>query len=335
MPLYLCLNAGSSSLKFALFEMAADGEEPRHEGKIEGVQGEAAFERLFAELPHPPDAIVHRVVHGGADYTEPARIDDAVVAVLKKLTDLAPEHQPGSIAGIEAARRAFPDLPHVACFDTAFHQRMPEVAKRLPLPEKFWEAGIRRYGFHGLSYEYLVATLGDEIPVRTVLAHLGNGSSLAAVWNGHPVETTMGFTPSGGVMMGTRSGDLDPGVLLHLQRSGVTDLGALINEQSGLMGVSGFSSDMRKLLEAEAQGHEGARRAIELYVYTIRKHIGSLAAVLGGVELIVFTGGIGENRAEIRERILGGLSFLQAESIVIPTNEALMMARQAHALLRL
>jgi acetate kinase len=263
---------------------------------------------------------------------------------------------PSAIQGIEAVAARFPGLPQVACFDTAFHRRMPEMAQRFPLSRDLWHEGIRRYGFHGLSYEYIAATLGAAAQGRLVIAHLGNGASLAAVLNGQPLDTTMGFTPTGGLMMGTRSGDLDPGLLIHLMHEKGHDAGqldALVNHQAGLLGVSGISPDMKTLLEQrEREPH--AAQAVELFCYQLRKHIGALTAVLGGLDTLVFTGGIGERAAPVRWEVCRGLAYLgidldaqknavHAEVIstpgsictvrVTPTNEDLMIARHTRTLL--
>ena len=304
----------------------------------------------------PPVAVGHRVVHGGPDHTAPERVDALLLAALRRLVAFAPLHLPSAIQGIEAVAARFPGLPQVACFDTAFHRRMPEVAQRFPLPHDLWHEGIRRYGFHGLSYEYIVATLGAAAQGRLVIAHLGNGASLAAVHHGQPLDTTMGFTPTGGVMMGTRSGDLDPGVLVHLMHAkgyDVRQIEHLVNHQAGLLGVSGISPDMKTLLEQrEREPH--AAQAIELFCYQLRKHIGALTAVLGGLDILVFTGGIGERAAPVRWEVCRGLAHLgvdldpqrnavHADVIsapgsacmvrVIPTNEDLMIVRHTRTLL--
>jgi acetate kinase len=247
-------------------------------------------------------------------------------------------------------------MPQVACFDTAFHRRMPEVAQRFPLDRQLWSDGVRRYGFHGLSYEYIVATLGEAARGRLIIAHLGNGASLAAVKDGMPVDTTMGFTPTGGLMMGTRSGDLDPGVLIHLMRERKYDwcqVDELVNSKAGLLGVSGISPDMKSLMERRAT-EPSASEAVELFCYLLRKHIGAMAAALGGVDTLVFTGGIGERAAAVREEVCAELRYLgirldttqnasNAAIIstpdatctvrVMPTNEDLMIARHTRALL--
>jgi acetate kinase len=249
----------------------------------------------------------------------------------------------------------FPDVPHIACFDTAFHRTIPDYAARLPFGKEFWEKGLRRYGFHGLSCEFIVQALGADLPAHVVIAHLGNGCSLTAVRNGASVETSMGLTPTGGVMMGTRSGDLDPGVLLHLLQVEHYDsarLEELLNHRSGLLGVSGVSSDMRRLLES-GDYDTRARMAVEMFCYQIRKSIGSLAAVLGRLDLLVFTGGIGENAASVRAKICSGLEHLgilldhganrrNASKIssgastcavrVIESDEALQIARHSYCL---
>jgi acetate kinase len=381
----LCINSGSSSLKFALYHLGeqtavqlADGAVERiglddghlwlrgadHATLREGhgdfsshvVAVEAAFTAAQGLGFPRPAAVGHRVVHGGPEYTAPARVDAKLLATLRHLVAFAPLHLPGALQGIEAVAARFPDLPQVACFDTAFHRRMPEVAQRFPLSRDLWHEGVRRYGFHGLSYEYIVETLGTAAQGRVIIAHLGNGASLAAVHNGQPLETTMGFTPTGGLMMGTRSGDLDPGVLLYLLHEKGYDerqLEHLVNHQAGLLGVSGISPDMKTLLE-QRDREPHAAQAVELFCYQIRKHIGALTAVLGGLDTLVFTGGIGERAAPVRWAVCQGLAYLDidldpdrnaqhAEIIstpgsagtvrVIPTNEDLMIARHTRTLL--
>jgi acetate kinase len=246
-------------------------------------------------------------------------------------------------------------MPQVACFDTAFHRHMPEVAQRFPISRDLWHQGVRRYGFHGLSYEYILSTLGPKAQGRLVIAHLGSGSSLAAVLNGRPVDTTMGFTPTGGLMMGTRSGDLDPGVLIHLMREKQYDwrqIDELVNERAGLLGVSGLSPDMKTLEQRRCEPH--AAQALELFCYQLRKHIGAQASVLAGLDTLVFTGGIGAHSALVRREVCRGLAYLGVELDegrnvvhsdvisapespctvrVIPTNEDLTIARHTRALL--
>jgi acetate kinase len=279
-----------------------------------------------------------------------------LVDELRRLTPFAPLHLPDEIAGIEAVTSRFSNLPQVACFDTAFHRSMPEVAQRFPLPRALWEEGIRRYGFHGISYEYIVRSLGDNLPSRIIIAHLGNGASMAALKDGSPMDTTMGFTPTGGFMMGTRCGDLDPGLILYLLQQQHFDgqrLERLVNHESGLLGVSGVSSDMKMLLERR-DSEQDAALAVEMFCYQLRKHIGALTAVLRGLDLLVFTGGIGERAAPVRWEVCRGLEHLgieldrgrndaHADTIsadhsrcvvrVIPTNEDLMIARHTHHLI--
>jgi acetate kinase len=380
-PLHvLCLNCGSSSLKLALYGLEGEREALRLGGAVEGVgprrgrlrleapggavvaeetgdfaSHRAGVEALLALLRDrvPVDAVGHRVVHGGPERDAPARIDAALLAELRNRIPLAPLHLPPEIETIEAVTTRLPAVPQVACFDTAFHRRMPEIAQRLPLPRVLWERGMRRYGFHGLSYEFVLRELGEELGPRTVIAHLGNGSSLAAVRCGEPVDTTMGFTPTGGVMMGTRSGDLDPEVLLHLMREGwdAGRLATLVTREAGLLGVSDLSSDMRELLALrESEPH--AAEAIAMFCYHVRKQIGALAAVLGGLDLLVFTGGIGERSASVRREICQGLEHLgvvladtpRAGRLsredapctvrVVATNENLMIARHTRDVVR-
>jgi acetate kinase len=258
------------------------------------------------------DAAGHRIVHGGPKHLQPARVDDSLIASLKEAIPFAPLHLPGELALIEAVGRELAALPQVACFDTAFHARMPLVAQRLPLPSSLWDSGVHRYGFHGLSYESIVRTLGPLISGRVVVAHLGNGASMVALSDGQPLETTMGFTPSAGLVMGTRPGDLDPGVVVYLARSRGMDASALedlITRHSGLLALSETTSDMQSLLAARASDPR-AELAVAIFCYSARKWIGALSAVLGGLDTLVFTGGIGEHAAPVREEICRELSYL-------------------------
>jgi acetate kinase len=345
--LLLTINAGSSSLKFATFRLER---EPVCElrGQLSGIgQGVAklsgvdwptdnlkleshrdAVALLIARLDVA--AVGHRVVHGGTRFTAPVKIDAATITALRDLIPLAPLHQPHNVAAIEAVAAALPDLPQVACFDTAFHATMPEVAARFALPEAFWRKGIRRYGFHGLSYEAILHRLGADVPQRMIIAHLGNGASMAAVRNGQCIATTMGFSTLDGLVMGTRGGLLDPGVILHLLRSEGFDLPKLeqlLYHQSGLLALGG-TADMKTLLDSNAE------QAIELYCERIAREAGSLAAALQGLDALVFTGGVGENAAPIRDRVTRKLRWLGAIDIrVVPTDEELTIARHTQHLL--
>lgn len=335
----LSLNTGSSSVKFALYRLRDGEEDLRLQGaadrigagggrlRLHGPEGELVHESE-TELPdaasavqallealedQPPlDATGHRVVHGGPDHRAPELVTRALRAELSRLVPFAPLHLPSALSAIDALASAQPDLPQVACFDTAFHRRMPELAQRFPLERALWDRGVRRYGFHGLSYEYVLHELGPAAQGRCVIAHLGNGASLAAVHDGQPLDTSMGFTPTGGVMMGTRSGDLDPGVLLYLLRELGWDASRIeraVDLEAGLLGVSGRSSDMRTLLEVRAHDPHAAE-AVALFCYQVRKHVGALATVLGGLDLLVFTGGIGEHASPVRNEICRGLEHL-------------------------
>lgn len=381
----LCINSGSSSVKYALYHMG-ETEELIAEGAAEriGLPGgwlwmkDGRGRRLidshtdFADhkeavgamftaaiegqhLP-APDGVGHRLVHGGPKHMAPEPVTPELMLTLRSLIPLAPLHLPVEIKGIDAVAAHYPGLRQVACFDTAFHRRMPQVAQRLPIARSFHHEGIHRYGFHGLSYEYIVSTLGKDMKGRLVIAHLGNGASMAALKDGRPMDTTMSFSALGGLMMGTRCGDLDPGILLYLMDEKGYDarqLEKLLDRHSGLVGVSGISSDMKTLLEQSAANPHAAQ-AVELFCYTARKYIGALSAVLGGLDTLVFTGGIGERAAPVRWMICRGLDYLgirldpanndahagiasakdSACTVrVIPTNEDLMIARHTRALL--
>jgi acetate kinase len=382
----LCINSGSSSLKFALYKLESGKETLLAEGSVEpiGLNGgrlrlrnaakdvladtpdkfpehKAAIKAVFEALEKlrlpRPSGVGHRLVHGGPDYASPTRVGPELLDALRKLIPLAPLHLPNEILAIEAVTAHFPDLPQVACFDTAFHRRMPELSQRFPLPRNLWDEGIRRYGFHGISYEYMLYVLGKEASGRLIIAHLGNGASMVAVKNGRPLDTTMGFSPTGGFMMGTRSGDLDPGILLYLMNEKKYDAGKiehLVDHEAGLLGVSEISPDMKTLLDMR-KNEPRAAQAIEMFCYHLRKHIGALAAVLEGIDTLVFTGGIGEKAALVRQTVCEGLMHLgihfdtglnnvHAAVIttidspctvrVIPTNEDLIIARHTHKLLQ-
>jgi len=342
----LVLNAGSSSLKFSLFGLTGGAAPARLlEGQVDGLPeaprlaakdaaGATLAERALGATAADPRGAMsvmgaflrehlgqerlvaagHRVVHGGLRYERPVRIDDEVMRELDRLVPLAPLHQPHNLGAIRALAAQYPRLPQVACFDTAFHRAQPHLAQAFALPRTFSDAGLRRYGFHGLSYEYVAATLPRIAPEvaagRVVVAHLGNGASLCALREGRSVATTMGFTALDGLMMGTRCGALDPGVLLYLMDQRGMDARALedlLYHRSGLLGVSGISSDMRSLL---ASADPRAAEAIDLFVYRIARELGSLAAALGGLDALVFTGGIGEHAAAIRSRVCRDAAWL-------------------------
>jgi acetate kinase len=339
-PVVLALNSGSSSLKFGLYRVTGSGTEELFSGAAEAIgdrngkfqvrdgqgtpltcatapnlsQQDAIIRvgKLLDSSNMPaPVAIGHRIVHGGARLLQHCLIDDSVMQQLKSAAAFAPLHTPSALSGIGFAQEHFPGLPQVACFDTTFHAAMPDVARVLPIPQDLRSLGIQRYGFHGLSCESIVNQLGTSVPERLIIAHLGNGASVTAVRCGKSIDTSMGLTPSGGVMMGSRSGDLDPGVLLYLLRERKFDavmLEDLIDHRSGLAGVSGIGSDMRRL-HAAASSNPDARLAINMFCYSVRKQIAAMMAVLGGVDLVVFTGGIGENDGEVRASICAGLSW--------------------------
>ena len=340
----LTINGGSSSIKFALFEsteslkrILAGGIEriglPDAMWHAKGVSQDDNFSRSVTAPDHSiavgilmdwiderSDALAavgHRVVHGGPKYSEPQRITAPMVEELHNLNPFDPEHLPEEILLTEAFHHRFPNLPQVACFDTAFHHDLPQVARLLPIPRRYEAKGVRRYGFHGLSYAFLMGELarlgGDEAARgRVILAHLGNGASLAAVRNGKSVDTSMSFTPAAGVPMSTRSGDLDPGLLWYLARAekmSAKQFNEMVNFHSGLLGMSETSSDMHDLLASEAQDVR-ATEAVALFCYQVKKCIGGYAAALGGLDTLVFAGGIGENAATVRARVCDGLGFL-------------------------
>jgi acetate kinase len=385
------LNAGSSSVKFSLFVARGDELELHVRGQIEGIDtaphfiakrstGAVASEKSWPDgtsLGHDGalDHVIaflrqelagarlvgvgHRVVHGGLDYAQPVVVDATVVAALEQLIPLAPLHQPHNVAPIRRLLERASEVTQVACFDTAFHRTNPDLAQRFALPPELHDAGVRRYGFHGLSYEYIASVLaqfdGRIASGKTIVLHLGNGASMCAMEARRSVASTMGFTALDGLMMGTRSGSLDPGVTLYLMDQRGMDARAVENllyNQSGLLGVSGISSDMRTLL---ASSDPRARLAVDLYCYRIRRELGSLAAALGGLDAIVFTGGIGENSTVIRERVCRDAAWLgveldpaanaaggpristpraRASAWTIPTNEELMIARHTRRLLQ-
>jgi acetate kinase len=363
-PAVLVLNRGSSSIKRALFTFE---EEPQ---PIERVSVDADPSGGLTSLLDWIDAarrdrvlvgIGHRVVHGGRTYDRPHVITDQVREALGQLVSFAPNHLPDELALIDAARQRCPDVAQVACFDTAFHRHLPDLARRLPIPARFDADGVHAYGFHGLSYTFLIGELertagADVARGHVILAHLGSGSSLAAVRDRQSVDTTMTFTPTGGVVMSTRAGDLDPGLVTYLARQQQTTTDAverLLTRESGLLGISGTTGDMRILIERE-EGDPAARLAVDLYCYRIRKTIGAYAAALGGLDTLVFSGGIGEHASPVRARICEGLGFLglQIDAArntshaavistdhsrvvirVIPTDEELVIARAAYRLL--
>jgi acetate kinase len=337
----LAINSGSSSLKFGLYRVGASRIETLLSGEAESIgendgkfradngRGKALLaetapiasqrdaivriEKLLVDAKMPaPDAIGHRIVHGGPKLRQHCRIDDAVLKLLEAATAFAPVHIPPALSGIRFAEEHFPGLPQVACFDTTFHAQLPAVARVLPIAKELQAEGIQRYGFHGLSCESIVRQLGKGLPKRLVIAHLGNGASVTAVQAGKSIDTSMGLTPTGGVIMGTRSGDLDPGVLVYLMREKNFDaamLEELVDRRSGLLGISGVASDMRQIHNA-ASTNVDARLAIAMFCYSVRKQVAAMIAVLDGVDLLVFTGGIGENDAAARAEICSGLSWL-------------------------
>lgn len=387
----LTVNSGSSSVKFSVYRLGASETLLLHghldrigvkEGlfRIRDASGNlladrgaefadhaAAFDTFFGwlrshEIFDTLHAAGHRLVHGGAEHVRPLLISPEVLDDLRALIPLAPDHLPHQIEAVKTVGRTVPDIPQVACFDTAFHRRMPAVAQKLALPPEYTRAGVIRYGFHGLSYEFILGELGrqagdEAMRGRVIVAHLGNGASMVALREGKSFDTTMGMTPTGGLVMSTRCGDLDPGAVLFLLRErGMSpdEVNFLLNRRAGLLGVSGISSNMQDLLAHEDRNPHAAL-AVALFCYQAKKFLGALAAALGGLDTLIFTGGIGENSAPIRRRICENLEFLgirldvaqndaNAPVISAPaapvsvrvmkTNEELMIARHAHSLLR-
>lgn len=354
----LALNAGSSTFKYTAYRLG-DGREVELVAETLKASDlsrslEVVLERLASVTHDLPSIVGHRVVHGGPTFTAPVVIDDAVFLQLEELVELAPLHLPPALQLLRNARERMPQAVHVACFDTAFHRTLPEVARRFAIPAELYEAGVRRYGFHGLSYEYVLSTFGSAPPARLIIAHLGSGASMVAIRDGLSIDTSMGFTPAGGFPMGTRSGDLDPGVLIHLMRKigySCDELEQLVNRASGLKGMAG-SADMAALVARVGDHDASALAAVELFAYSIKKQLGAYIAALGGLDCLVFTGGIGEHAPLVRELVcvrLEGLGIsldldLNArnqpvisrassacEVRVIPTNEDLVIARAAFA----
>jgi len=353
----LALNCGSSSLKFGLYSVGQQSAGLLFEGTVEEIGSEhskirfkaggeaereerakvpdldAALERALQELSASgapdPAAVGHRIVHGGPQVRDHGKIDDSVLQKLKDAVGFAPLHLPAALSVVEAMRKRLPQVPQVACLDTAFHRTMPDVSKTYALPAKARALGVERYGFHGLSLESILAQM-NPVPSRLVVAHLGNGASITAIKDGQSVDTSMGLTPSGGMMMGTRSGDLDPGVLTFLMRNGFAndkELERLFDHESGLLGVSEQSSDVRELLQSGKENGK-ADLALRMFCYQARKTIGEMTAALGGIDCLVFTGGIGEHAREIRDEICSGLGFLQNLKIaVLPAQEDLQIAK--------
>jgi len=357
----LALNAGSSTFKYTGYRLD-DGREV--EVVAETLKAadlpqalDRALERLAKVTGAQPSIVGHRIVHGGPAFVAPVAVDDAVFSQLEGLVELAPLHLPPALALLSKARERLPEALHVACFDTAFHSTLPEVTRRFALPAELYQAGVRRYGFHGLSYEYVLSTFGSTPPRRLVIAHLGSGASMAAIREGRCVDTSMGMTPTGGIPMGTRSGDLDPGVLIHLMRKrgcSLDELEHLVNHAAGLKGIAG-SADMAELVTRAGERDASAQAAIELFAYSIKKQLGAYIAALGGLDCLVFTGGIGEHVPLVRKLVCAHLEALgieldaglndanqpvisrpksACEVRITPTNEDVVIARAALALAR-
>lgn len=367
--LVLVVNSGSSSLKFGLFYRGESDEEALLSGSAEGIgrsdgrlkilssSGDLLWQRenvlesqshalgavaeaVQRHVGQSPLAVGHRIVHGGPKLRTHQEITPQVLEELRAATHFAPLHIPQSLALIASAQNTFPSARQFACFDDAFHQNMPEVASHFPLPRRYFQAGIRRYGFHGLSYESLVHHFGVRLPEKVIFAHLGNGASLCALRRGMSIDTTMGLTPTGGIPMGTRCGDLDPGVLLYLLRTeklNIDQLEEMLNLHSGLFALSAGESDVKMLEERSSRADRGASLALDVFAVSVRKAIGAYIALLEGVDLLVFTGGIGEHSSRIRQTASGGLESLglSPEKIqVVATQEERQIARHCRLLLQ-
>ena len=367
--LILVLNSGSSSLKFGVYYRGATDEEPLLTGSADSIgrstgtlnirssdgkpivqrgnilesQSDALAAVAVAIREHihsTPVALGHRIVHGGPDLRTHQIITPRVLDTLRSATHFAPLHIPQALSLIASAQTIFPSAAHFACFDDAFHQTIPEEASHFPLPQRYFDAGIRRYGFHGLSYESLVYHFGAQLPERAIFAHLGNGASLCAVRDGASIDTTMGLTPTGGIPMSTRCGDLDPGVLLYLLRHeklGVNELEELLNHQSGLLALSAGESDVKALEELARTNHPQATLALNVFAVAVRKVIGAYIALLAGVDLLVFTGGIGEHSAYLRSAATHGLEVLSLtrdKIQIVTSQEERQIARHCRTMLR-
>jgi len=364
----LALNSGSSSLKFGIYRRGTADEEPLLTGSADGIGRDNGSLRILSSDGKPilqrdclyesqsdalnslasairehtestPVAVGHRVVHGGPNLYRHQIITPQVLDQLRSATHFAPLHIPQALSLIAAAQSIFPSAPQFACFDDAFHQTMPEIASHFPLPQRYFDEGIRRYGFHGISYESLAHHFGAKLPKRAIFAHLGNGSSLCALRNGISIDTTMGLTPTGGIPMGTRSGDLDPGVILYLLRNeklGADSLEDLLNHQSGLFALSCGESDVKTLEERVRAGDTKACLALDIFAVSVRKQIGAYMALLGGVDLLVFTGGIGEHSSLIRSAATHGLDSLgltRDKIQIVPTQEEQQIARRCREIM--
>ncbi len=366
--LIFVLNSGSSSLKFGMYYRGARDEEARLTGSADGIghsngtlhihssEGKPLVQRegilesqsnalatvagaIREHIHAAPVAVGHRVVHGGPNLLTHQPITPQVLDELRSASQFAPQHIPQALSLIASAQSLFPSATQFACFDDVFHRTMPEVASHLPLPQRYFDVGVRRYGFHGLSYESLVHHFGAQLPERAIFAHLGNGASLCALRNGVSIDTTMGLTPTGGIPMGTRSGDLDPGVFIYLLRTeqlGPDEIEDLINHQSGLFALSSGESDVKSLEHRASSNDPRAKLALNVFATSVRKVIGAYIALLGGVDLLVFTGGIGEHSDYVRSAVTIGLEFLglTADKIkIVSAEEEQQIARHCRRMI--
>ena len=345
--LILVLNSGSSSIKYKLFDIADNSEKMLNKGLVERIgvkipSHKEALEGILDKVGSKIDAVGHRVVHGGGRFSKSVLIDDNVIKAIEDFTELAPLHNPPSLLTINESRKILSGISHVAVFDTAFYYDMPEYAYFYAIPYKFYEKyKIRKYGFHGTSHRYVSEQASRLLnrplnELRLITCHLGNGCNITAVQNGRAIDTSMGFTPLEGLVMGTRSGDLDPAIIPYIMEKENIDVTAvmeMLNKKSGLLGVSGLTNDMRELIQ-ERDGNKKVKLALDIFVYRIKKYIGSYTGVMSGCDAIIFTGGIGENNPGLIDEICKGVVLKDTKMIVIPTDEELMIARDAYAIVK-
>jgi len=344
----LVLNSGSSSIKYKLFDISEEKEEFLDKGLVERIGEEVsthkeAIDIIFSRIDMKIDVVGHRVVHGGDRFKEAVLVNSDIIKALENVSELAPLHNPAALLTITESQKILCDIPHIAVFDTAFYQTLPEYAYLYAVPYSFYEKHkIRKYGFHGTSHRYMALSACKVLKrplqdIKLITCHLGNGCSITAIDKGKAVDTSMGFTPLEGLVMGTRSGDLDPAVIPYIMEKenlGIDRVMEILNKESGLLGISGISNDMREIMR-ESNKNKRARTALDIFVYRIKKYIGSYSAILGSIDAVVFTGGIGENQPELAKNICKEIIPSDTKILIIPTNEELMIARDAYNIIKL